>query len=142
MGNSEQPVLDLRINDDHRQQSPGGRLEGLKSNGQPMGAEPVEWLGETTVDLGDLLRDAPATHIFRYRNLTDAPLLIENVRAGCGCTATDWAETPVAPGEVGTIVVTYDAGATGYFRKYVRVFFHDHRGAHKLWLEGFVEGGQ
>lgn len=99
----------------------------------------VEWLGETTVDMGDILQGEDHVHVFKFRNLTEAPILVENVRAGCGCTATDWENVPVAPGEVGSINVTYDALNVGYFRKYVKVFFHDHRGGHKLWLEGFVE---
>ncbi len=101
--------------------------------------QPVEWLGEMTVDLGDLERGKDHVHTFRFRNLTDAPLLVENVRAGCGCTATDWENEPVAPGEVGSINVTYDAMSSGYFRKYVKVFFYKQKGGHKLWLAGFVE---
>ena len=99
----------------------------------------VEWQDATTVDVGDIPRNEDYTHTFRFRNLTDAPLLIDNVRAGCGCTASDWAEKPVLPGELGSINVTYDAMNGGYFRKNVKVFFVGHRGGHKLWLEGFVE---
>ena len=54
-------------------------------------------------------------------------------------TASDWAETPVAPGEIGEIKVTYDAMSDGYFKKYVKVFFAGHKGGHKLYLKGFVE---
>lgn len=100
---------------------------------------PVEWLGEMTVDVGDIPRDVDHAYVFRFRNVTDAPLVIDNVRVGCGCTATEWAEIPVLPGEVGSINVTYDAMNAGFFRKYVKVYFNGHRGAHKLWLEGFVE---
>ncbi len=100
---------------------------------------PVEWLGETTVDIGDIPQGEDHVHVFKFRNLTDAPIFVDNVRAGCGCTATKWENVPVAPGEVGSINVIYDAMNVGYFRKYVKVFFHEHRGGHKLWLEGFVE---
>jgi hypothetical protein len=99
----------------------------------------VAWQGDMTVDLGDILQGEDHVHVFKFKNLTDAPILVENVRAGCGCTATEWENVPVAPGEIGSINVTYDALNVGYFRKYVKVFFHDHRGGHKLWLEGFVE---
>lgn len=100
---------------------------------------PVEWLGETTVDVGDIPRGQDHTYVYYFRNLTGAPLVIDNVRAGCGCTATDWAEAPVEPGEEGQIRVTYDARDAGYFRKGIKVFFAGHRGGHKLWLEGYVE---
>jgi len=103
------------------------------------GADPVEWIGETTVDVGDIPRGEDYLHTFEFRNTSDAPIQVYNVRVGCGCTATDWAETPVAPGAVGKIKVTYDSMSDGYFRKYVKVFFVGHRGGHKLYLEGFVE---
>ena len=101
--------------------------------------ETVEWLGETTYATGDISYGQDYEHAFTFRNLTSDSLLIDNVRVGCGCTASDWEETPVAPGEVGRIRVTYDALSRGYFRKYVKVFFVGHRGGHKLWLEGYVE---
>ena len=100
---------------------------------------PVEWLQPLTVTLEDTFVDEPVTYTFQFRNTGEAPLLIENVRVGCGCTATEWQETPVAPGETGQITVTYDAGVSGYYRKSVKVFFDEHRGAHKLLIEGFVE---
>ena len=103
---------------------------------------PVEWLQPLTVDVGDVVRDEPITYTFHFVNVTDAPLVVDNVRVGCGCTATDWQETPVAPGEEGSINVTYDSANVGFFRKYVKVYFRDHRGGHKLWMEGFVESAE
>ncbi len=100
---------------------------------------PVQWLQPETVTLGDTFQDEAVTYAFEFRNLTDEPLLVENVRVGCGCTATDWSDTPVSPGETGSIRVTYDAAYPGYYRKYVKVFFQGHRKGHKLWMEGFVE---
>ena len=102
-------------------------------------AEPVQWLQGMTVQAGDTFQHEPVTYIFRYRNLTDAPLVVDNVRVGCGCTATEWEDAPVAPGREGSINVTYDATNAGFYRKYAKVYFRGHRGGHKLWLEGFVE---
>ncbi|MFK8161813.1 MAG: DUF1573 domain-containing protein, partial [Lewinella sp.] len=79
---------------------------------------PVEWIGETTVDMGDLKKGVDHDYVFQFRNLSEAPIVVDNVRAGCGCTATEWEDIPVAPGEVGSINVTYDAMNGGYFRKY------------------------
>ncbi|NJC24584.1 DUF1573 domain-containing protein [Neolewinella antarctica] len=99
----------------------------------------VEWLGEMTFDVGDIPRGKDYRHSFQFKNLTDAPIVVDNVRVGCGCTATDWEEVPVAPGAVGSINVTYDSMNGGYFRKYVKVYFVGHRGGHKLYLTGYVE---
>lgn len=100
---------------------------------------PVEWLQDKTVTLEDTVIDEPVTYTFQFRNLTNEPLVVYNVRVGCGCTATDWAEEPVAPGAIGSINVTYDATNAGVYQKYVRVFFEGHRGGHKLWMTGFVD---
>ncbi|CAH1000380.1 hypothetical protein LEM8419_01533 [Neolewinella maritima] len=105
-------------------------------------ADPVEWLQDMTVEVGDTLQHEAVTYTFRFRNLTDAPLEVENVRVGCGCTATEWADTPVAPGAEGSINITYDATNAGFYRKYVKVYFRGHKGGHKLWLEGFVESAE
>ena len=105
-----------------------------------LAASPVEWLQEATVTVSDTLLDEPVTYNFAFRNTTQDSLVVENVRVGCGCTATQWQDVPIAPGATGSINVTYDATNVGYYRKYVKVFFRGHRGGHKLWMEGFVEG--
>lgn len=100
---------------------------------------PVTWLTEMTYDMGDIVHDEPVTIEFRYRNDADEPLVIDNVRTSCGCTTSEWALRPIAPDSVGVVKVEYDARSLGYFRKYVKVYFHGHRRAEKLWMEGFVE---
>ncbi|PHI21706.1 hypothetical protein CEQ90_02300 [Lewinellaceae bacterium SD302] len=101
---------------------------------------PVTWLVPTEHDFGDIPQDVDVVYEFKFRNDTDRPLVIDNVRMGCGCTSGDWAETPVEPDSTGTLTITYDARNDGYFRKYVKVYFSGERRAQKLWLEGFVEG--
>ncbi len=99
----------------------------------------VRWHSPTTHDFGDLLRGQPATHQFYFTNTSSEPIVIQNVRASCGCTTSDWAEKPIAPDSVGVLTITYDALSSGYFRKYVKVYFSGQRQAEKLYLEGFVE---
>lgn len=99
----------------------------------------VVWLGPTTYEMGDLIRHEPATYQFEYRNVSDAPLLIDNVRTSCGCTVPDWGEEPVAPDSTGLISVTYDARDVGYFKKKIKVYFNGQRRAEVLYIEGWVE---
>lgn len=112
-------------------------LLGILSMAAPV--EPVSWLSPMEHDFGDIPQDQDVVHEFKFRNETDRPIVIENVRMGCGCTSSDWAETPVEPDSTGVLTVTYDARNDGYFRKYVKVYFSGERKAQKLWLEGFVE---
>jgi Protein of unknown function (DUF1573) len=99
----------------------------------------VEWLSPTSHDFGTIQKGVPQTHIFEFKNTSIAPIIIDNVRTDCGCTATDWEETPVSMGEKGKITITYDSRKTGYFKKKITVWLHGQRQCEKLWIEGEVE---
>lgn len=102
---------------------------------------PVSWLSPETHDFGDIERDQPVRVDFRFRNTSGAPLLIDNVRTACGCTVPNWSQAAIPPDSIGTITVDYDARDTGYFRKYLKIYFHGQRRPEKRWIEGYVLGG-
>ena len=99
----------------------------------------VTWEGATSFEMGDLIRNEPSTHEFVFRNISQQPLIIDNVRTSCGCTVPDWNEAPIAPDSLGVIEVTYDAKDVGYFKKKVKVYFSGQRKAEILFIEGWVE---
>jgi hypothetical protein len=109
----------------------------LQSNAQEGPA--FAWVTPTSFDFGDLTLNVSSIHDFKFKNTGDAPLMIDNVRSVCSCTATEWTETPVLPGKEGYIRVEYDSKKLGYFHKKVMVFFHHQKKGEKLFLEGFVE---
>lgn len=98
----------------------------------------VSWVSPTEHDFGDIPFQEPAQHTFRFKNISDQPIVIDNIRPGCGCTAVDWEETLIEPDSVGLIKTSYNANVKGYFRKSMKVYFHGQRKAEKLWLEGYV----
>ncbi|MEZ4960913.1 MAG: DUF1573 domain-containing protein [Saprospiraceae bacterium] len=102
-------------------------------------ASKVEWLSATTHDFGDIKRGVPAKVDFRFKNISQDTLLIDNVRASCSCTASDWSEEVVVPGREGVIGIEYDAKREGYFSKKINVFFSGQRKPEKLTIEGYVE---
>lgn len=102
--------------------------------------EPViEWQVDATQDMGLLQQDQPKTIGFVFKNISDEPITIDNVRVACGCTAPEWDLTPVMPNETGTVHIEYDAKKQGYFYKKVRVFFSNQRRAEIIYIEGEVE---
>lgn len=68
-------------------------------------------------ELGSILWNLPQTTSFKVTNSGDTTLVISNVYPSCGCTTANWTRTPIAPGEAGTIDVTYDAALLGHFTK-------------------------
>ena len=51
--------------------------------------------------------DGMVSHDFKFTNTGDAPLLITDVICGCGCTSAKWSEKEYAPGQSGTVRITY-----------------------------------
>ena len=46
---------------------------------------------------------------------------LKDVKASCGCTATNYTKTAIKPGEKGTVTATYNAASGGAFHKTVTV---------------------
>ncbi len=100
---------------------------------------PAAWQGAKDYDFGLLTRGRPAQHRFILKNKGPKPLVIDNVRTPCGCTAVNWPETPVPPGDTASVLVEYNAAQSGYFYKTVKVFFHGVKGPDVLSVQGEVE---
>ncbi len=58
-------------------------------------------------DYGDVYMYGDGNCIFKYTNTGTEPLLLNNVKAGCGCTVPDWSREPLMPGETASIKVRY-----------------------------------
>lgn len=85
--------------------------------------EPAITFDETSYDFGTIAEDGGnVSHEFKFTNTGDAPLMIVNASASCGCTRPTYPKKPVAPGKTDKIKVTYvPAGRPGEFVKTVTV---------------------
>jgi hypothetical protein len=99
----------------------------------------VEWLTPTTHDFGDIRQGEAVKTVFRFKNISDKPVSVDNVRSTCGCTSPDWENEIVDPLSEGTITVEYDAKKSGWFKKKITVFFSGQKQPERLQVEGFVE---
>ena len=82
----------------------------------------VIFFEEQIFDFGDVFRGEKVEHTFTFENKGASPLIISNVLTECGCTATDWPEDPLLPGEEGDITVVFNtSGKSGYQKKNIRV---------------------
>ncbi len=77
---------------------------------------------------------------FKFKNEGNAPVVLSNVRASCGCTTPKWTKEPVAPGESGSIDVSYNPkNRPGSFNKSVTVSSNAENGTVVLRISGKVE---
>ena len=58
--------------------------------------------------VGEVWEGEDATHIFKFKNVGQNELVIENVRTSCGCTAVLVSKKNIKPGEAGEIKATFD----------------------------------
>ena len=72
-------------------------------------------------DFGTIKQDVPAKAVFKLKNKTKIPLLLTNVQASCGCTATGYTKEPIKPGKSTEISATYNAHVKGPFTKTIGV---------------------
>ena len=72
-------------------------------------------------DYGTVMVNSDGNCVFTFTNKGSEPLVLSNVSASCGCTVPDWTREPVAPGQTGTIKVTYNTAIIGAFHKTVTV---------------------
>ena len=103
---------------------------------------PVIAFEATTVDMGKVIQGARVEKQYTFTNTGKTPLVIADVRSTCGCTvAQDWPKDPVAPGEGGTITVTFDSeGRPGIQSKAITVVANTNPPSTVLTLTGEVLG--
>lgn len=94
----------------------------------------------TAHDFGTIKEeDGNASYKFEFKNTGNAPVIITNVAASCGCTTPDWTKDPVLPGKTGFIMATFAAaGRPGPFQKSLTVMNNGKEGTIVLTIKGEV----
>lgn len=81
---------------------------------------------EKDYNFGTVKSGAEVTHEFSFRNKGDADLIITDVKTSCGCTAAVTSAKTIAPGEKGTLKVTFNTrGRRGHQTKTITVSSND-----------------
>ncbi len=70
-------------------------------------------LETTELALGDMPNGQIVERELAVRNDGDGPLVVGKVMTSCGCTTAALEPMTIAPGESGTLRVTFDSGAHG-----------------------------
>jgi hypothetical protein len=73
------------------------------------------------INYGKVEKGANGNRVFKFKNEGTEPLVLNSVRASCGCTTPKWTREPIAPGKEGEIQVKYDTNRMGNFHKTVTV---------------------
>lgn len=87
----------------------------LAACGGATGASGAPWIALETTELalGEMPNGQIVERELAVRNDGDGPLVVDKVMTSCGCTTAALEPMTIAPGESGTLRVTFDSGAHG-----------------------------
>lgn len=95
---------------------------------------------KTKHDFGEIKEEEGiAETIFKFQNTGNKSLILESVKASCGCTTPIWSRDSIAPGFYGFIKVEYNpSGRPGIFNKEIYVESNSAPGQVQLHISGKV----
>ena len=68
---------------------------------------------ENAHDFGTITDGDVVTHIFKFTNTGDEPLILNRCKGSCGCTVPQCPKEPIAPGAEGEIEVKFNSKGKG-----------------------------
>lgn len=102
-------------------------------------AQGILKFGKDTHEFGTVAEGKIATYDFEFSNDGNAPIIISNVTASCGCTTPYWTHEPVLPGKKGKISASYNSsGRPGPFTKTITVTSNASNSTLVLTIKGTV----
>jgi hypothetical protein len=60
-------------------------------------------------DFGKLIQGEKVSYTYKFKNKGNAMLVISSVLPGCNCTVAQFTQTPIAPGESGSITINFNS---------------------------------
>jgi hypothetical protein len=128
------PVLNPKIWELYRQTVMG--TGSMEREDTPRTTVEVE---QAEIELQSVKIHETSTGVFIVKNTGDAPLVIKDISASCGCTVPEWDKKPVKPGDWTEIKVKVTPDGAGYFRKTVTVFCNTEKGSVSLTVKSMVK---
>lgn len=94
---------------------------------------------KTVYDFGKFSEKEPVQKcVFTFTNTGEAPLIINQAIASCGCTVPSYTKEPIKPGGKGQIKVTYNGKGTfpKQFKKSITIRSNATSEMVRLYIEG------
>ena len=92
-------------------------------------------------DFGEISLGSSVEFSFKFKNTGEYPLIIQSVKAACGCTVLkDWPKEAIMPGESGEIPIVFAAKYPGDQKKYVSIIANTRPSITKVYIIGKAIG--
>ncbi len=115
-----------------------GQLANVEENKGPAASFEFQ---QGEYDFGTVKEGTVVEHTFKFKNVGDAPLIIQNASATCGCTVPSYSKEPIPVGGTGEIQVKFDSSnKTGAQNKVVTITANTKNPTTTVRIKGNVEG--
>ena len=92
-------------------------------------------------NFGEISLGSSVDFSFKFKNTGESPLIIQSVKAACGCTVLkDWPKEAILPGESAKIPIVFTAKYPGDQKKYVSIIANTRPSITKVYLIGKAIG--
>ncbi len=117
-----------------------GELKLGGKNGMDTGKlTTVQWI-DSIQNFGEVTEGEMVNITFHFKNTGNVPLIVQDVKAACGCTVPSYSKEPIAPGKEGTIDAQFDSqNQHDNIYKTVSVFANTAEQKHILIFKGSVK---
>lgn len=138
-------MLAVACNNQNQSQGSGGSANAADSSavqaeGEESGPKGVIEFSSSEYNFGTVKEGEVVEHIFKFKNTGDAPVILSQVSASCGCTTPDYTKDPVLPGKEGEIKVSFNSqGQVGNQQKIVTVGSNAAVPVTTIQIKGIVE---
>jgi len=101
---------------------------------------PVVEFERDTFNFGTVIEGEKVAYSYRFKNVGNADLIINDAKGSCGCTVPEFPKKPIKPGESNSINVVFDSkGRTGEQIKSVAIIANTEPSTFHIHLKGFVK---
>ncbi len=89
--------------------APVGTEQAAEKSAKNTGPITTVALSGPHFDFGNIKKGEKVSHTYEFTNTGKIPLIISDVRPGCGCTAPEFTKEPIAPGKTGKVTLSFDS---------------------------------
>lgn len=79
-------------------------------------------LSTTSINLGTIKYKEVRKATVAIRNIGETPLIIQDIKTGCGCIQIKYDKKPIPSGNSSNIIIHYHAVSTGIINKNIKIF--------------------
>ncbi len=102
--------------------TPGAIAQPQAPEEKPEGPLPSFEFEAMDHDFGTIKDGDIVTHVFKFKNTGQAPLIIQSARGSCGCTVPSWPKEPIPVGGTAEISAEFNSkGKLGMQNKVVTI---------------------